>query len=104
MISLAGLAFAVGMLVDNAVVVLENIYRHYQMGDSAMDAARTARRLGAKKVTVLYRRTRQEMPASPEEIDGAPQDGAQDVVEVERLVHRPSRLLQGRELLDSVRE
>lgn len=31
-ISLAGLAFAVGMLVDNAVVVLENIYRHYQRG------------------------------------------------------------------------
>jgi HAE1 family hydrophobic/amphiphilic exporter-1 len=31
-ISLAGLAFAVGMLVDNAVVVLENIYRHYQLG------------------------------------------------------------------------
>lgn len=28
-ISLAGLAFAVGMLVDNAVVVLENIYRHH---------------------------------------------------------------------------
>ena len=38
-ISLAGLAFAVGMLVDNAVVVLENIYRHYQMGDSPFDAA-----------------------------------------------------------------
>jgi len=32
-ISLAGLAFAVGMLVDNAVVVLENCYRHAQMGD-----------------------------------------------------------------------
>jgi HAE1 family hydrophobic/amphiphilic exporter-1 len=38
-ISLAGLAFAVGMLVDNAVVVLENIYRHNQMGDSTFDAA-----------------------------------------------------------------
>lgn len=38
-ISLAGMAFAVGMLVDNAVVVLENIYRHYQSGDSPRDAA-----------------------------------------------------------------
>jgi HAE1 family hydrophobic/amphiphilic exporter-1 len=38
-ISLAGLAFAVGMLVDNAVVVLENIYRHYQMGDGPFVAA-----------------------------------------------------------------
>jgi len=38
-ISLAGLAFAVGMLVDNAVVVLENIYRHYQQGDAPFDAA-----------------------------------------------------------------
>ena len=38
-ISLAGLAFAVGMLVDNAVVVLENIYRHYQDGDPPMVAA-----------------------------------------------------------------
>lgn len=38
-ISLAGLAFAVGMLVDNAVVVLENIYRHAQMGHSRLEAA-----------------------------------------------------------------
>ncbi|MGF1582051.1 MAG: efflux RND transporter permease subunit [Gemmataceae bacterium] len=38
-ISLAGLAFAVGMLVDNAVVVLENIYRHYQLGESRFTAA-----------------------------------------------------------------
>ena len=38
-ISLAGMAFAVGMLVDNAVVVLENIYRRYEMGESAMTAA-----------------------------------------------------------------
>lgn len=38
-ISLAGLAFAVGMLVDNAVVVLENIYRRYDLGESALEAA-----------------------------------------------------------------
>lgn len=38
-ISLAGLAFAVGMLVDNAVVVLENIYRHHQEGAKPFDAA-----------------------------------------------------------------
>jgi len=38
-ISLAGMAFAVGMLVDNAVVVLENIVRHYQMGESPLVAA-----------------------------------------------------------------
>lgn len=39
-ISLAGLAFAVGMLVDNAVVVLENIYRYYQKGFPVREAAR----------------------------------------------------------------
>ncbi len=38
-ISLAGLAFAVGMLVDNSVVVLENIYRRRQMGESAARSA-----------------------------------------------------------------
>jgi len=38
-VSLAGLAFAVGMLVDNAVVVLENIYRHYQGGEDRWTAA-----------------------------------------------------------------
>ncbi len=38
-ISLAGLAFAVGMLVDNSIVVLENIWRHMERGKTAMRAA-----------------------------------------------------------------
>ncbi len=38
-ISLAGMAFAVGMVVDSAIVVLENIYRHMQMGKDRWTAA-----------------------------------------------------------------
>jgi glutamate synthase (NADPH/NADH) small chain len=44
-------------------------------GNVAMDAARTARRLGAQQVYVLYRRSRQEMPARAEEIHHAEQEG-----------------------------
>jgi NADPH-dependent glutamate synthase beta subunit-like oxidoreductase len=44
-------------------------------GNSAIDAARTALRIGAKKVTVLYRRTEKEMPASEEEIEEARAEG-----------------------------
>jgi NADPH-dependent glutamate synthase beta subunit-like oxidoreductase/Pyruvate/2-oxoacid:ferredoxin oxidoreductase delta subunit len=43
-------------------------------GDTAIDAARISIRLGAK-VTILYRRTRNEMPAIEEEIDEALQEG-----------------------------
>ncbi len=38
-VSLAGIAFAVGMLVDSAIVVIENIDRHRKMGKSPFDAA-----------------------------------------------------------------
>ena len=38
-ISLAGMAFAVGMVVDNAIVVIENIFRHMEMGKRARQAA-----------------------------------------------------------------
>lgn len=41
-ISLAGLAFAVGMLVDNAVVVLENIFRYRSLGHGPFESARKA--------------------------------------------------------------
>ncbi|MBV2128575.1 efflux RND transporter permease subunit [Arsukibacterium indicum] len=41
MMSLGGIALAVGLLVDNAIVVLENIARHKEQGKSAPEAART---------------------------------------------------------------
>ncbi|MGD9368351.1 MAG: NAD(P)-binding protein [Desulfobacteraceae bacterium] len=44
-------------------------------GNVAIDAARTAARLGAEKVTVVYRRSKVEMPAYAEEIEGAVEEG-----------------------------
>jgi heterodisulfide reductase subunit A len=44
-------------------------------GNTAVDAARTALRCGAKEVTVLYRRTRKEMPAEEAEIQAAEEEG-----------------------------
>jgi len=47
----------------------------YGGGDTAMDAARTARRLGATDAVVVYRRTRERMPAHDEEIEEALDEG-----------------------------
>jgi len=44
-------------------------------GNSAIDAARTAKKLGAKEVVILYRRTRNEMPALPHETNAAEREG-----------------------------
>jgi NADH-quinone oxidoreductase subunit F len=52
-------------------------------GNAAIDAARTAVRLGARSVTVIYRRTREEMPAYAEEIEEALQEG----VALRTLIH-----------------
>ncbi|MGC8963020.1 MAG: NADPH-dependent glutamate synthase [Candidatus Bipolaricaulaceae bacterium] len=57
-------------------------------GNVAMDAARTALRLGAERVVVLYRRTEAEMPARREEIHHAKEEG----VEFDFLVN-PVRFL-----------
>lgn len=46
-------------------------------GNVAIDAARTALRMGCKKVSIVYRRTRQEMPAYKEEIEGALAEGVE---------------------------
>ncbi len=44
-------------------------------GNTAVDAARTARRLGAKEVTIVYRRSIEEMPAYKEEREAAEKEG-----------------------------
>ena len=44
-------------------------------GNVAIDAARTALRLGCEKVTIAYRRTRHEMPADEEEVEQAEEEG-----------------------------
>jgi glutamate synthase (NADPH/NADH) small chain len=44
-------------------------------GNVAMDAARCALRLGAKEVKIVYRRSREEMPARAEEIENAEEEG-----------------------------
>lgn len=46
-------------------------------GNTAMDACRTAVRLGAEKVYVIYRRTRAEMPAEDDEITEAMEEGVE---------------------------
>ena len=47
----------------------------YGGGDTAMDVARTARRLGAEEAIVVYRRTRDRMPAHDVEVEEAEQEG-----------------------------
>jgi NADPH-dependent glutamate synthase beta subunit-like oxidoreductase len=47
----------------------------YGGGETAMDAARTARRLGAEEAVIVYRRTREQMPAHEEEAYDAEREG-----------------------------
>ncbi|HOW97323.1 MAG TPA: FAD-dependent oxidoreductase [Kiritimatiellia bacterium] len=91
--------------VQDGLTLLEAINRGHDVklggtvavvggGNVAMDVARTAVRLGAKRVVMLYRRTRQEMPASPEEIEYAIEEGVEIryLVAPQRVVARPEKL------------
>lgn len=57
-------------------------------GNVAMDSARTAVRLGAEEVALIYRRSRDEMPARAEEIQNAEEEGV-----VLRLLTNPVRII-----------
>lgn len=53
-------------------------------GNVAMDAARTAKRLGAKEVSIIYRRSEDELPARKEEVHHAKEEEV-----IFRLLHNP---------------
>ena len=57
-------------------------------GNVAMDAARTAKRLGADNVYIVYRRSKEEMPARIEEIEHAIEEGVQL-----KLLTNPTKIL-----------
>ncbi|MBQ6520461.1 MAG: NADPH-dependent glutamate synthase [Anaerolineaceae bacterium] len=57
-------------------------------GNVAMDAARTALRLGAEKVYIVYRRSMDELPARREEVEHAQEEGIDF-----RLLHNPVEIL-----------
>ncbi|MCX7983520.1 MAG: NADPH-dependent glutamate synthase [Bacteroidetes bacterium] len=57
-------------------------------GNTAMDAVRTARRLGAEKAYLIYRRSRAEMPARLEEIHHAEEEGVEFI-----LLTNPTRII-----------
>jgi len=65
-------------------------------GNVAIDAARSALRLGAEKVSVIYRRSRDEMPASEEEIEAALTEGVdiQYLVAPVALIRQRGRVAQ----------
>ncbi|MDH6514825.1 2-oxoacid:acceptor oxidoreductase delta subunit (pyruvate/2-ketoisovalerate family) [Streptomyces sp. SAI-208] len=65
---LAGVEGTEGPLLGRRVAV-------YGGGNTAMDAARTARRLGATDAVVVYRRTRDRMPAHDMEVEEALEEG-----------------------------
>lgn len=57
-------------------------------GNVAMDAARTALRLGAEHVYIVYRRSLDELPARREEVEHAMEEGVEF-----KLLHNPTRIL-----------
>ena len=59
-------------------------------GNVAMDAARSAVRMGAEEVHIIYRRTEKEMPARVEEVAHAKEEGVQF-----HLLRNPKRILEG---------
>ncbi|MCR5522626.1 MAG: FAD-dependent oxidoreductase [Clostridia bacterium] len=73
---IGGIDFLRSIALGNPVSIGKNV-AVCGGGNTAMDACRSAVRLGAENVYVIYRRTRDEMPAEKVEIDEAEEEGVQ---------------------------
>jgi len=88
---LPGISFLKDVKLFNSVKLNNHNVAVIGGGNTAIDSARTALRLGAKKVTILYRRTREMMPAYDFEIEEALHEG----IELIELVS-PVRFISNR--------
>ena len=70
------------MLFNLIVTLLAPMFLALGGGNVAMDAARTAIRLGAEKVSIVYRRSEAELPARLEEVHHAKEEGVECCGEV----------------------
>jgi glutamate synthase (NADPH/NADH) small chain len=80
-------AYQFGKGADTPIAVSERV-AVVGGGNVAMDAARTAVRLGAKKVYLVYRRSEKEMPARVEEVHHAKEEGIEF-----HILQNPKRIL-----------
>jgi NADH-quinone oxidoreductase subunit F len=88
---LPGINFLKDVKLYNSVDLTDHVVAVIGGGNTAIDSARTALRLGAKKVMILYRRTRDMMPAYDIEIEEALHEG----IELHELVS-PVRFIAGK--------
>lgn len=87
--------FGSGAALAGSVVVLGG-------GNTAVDCARCAVRVGADRVTVAYRRTRDEMPAIREEVEQAEQEGVELLLQLQPVALRGNGRVQRVELAEVV--
>lgn len=96
---------AITLLRDAEMGQAPMLGRHvviYGAGNTAMDAARTARRLGATDPVIVYRRTRDKMPAHEEELEGALEEGVKvKWLSTIREAHRGSVVIERMHLDES---
>jgi heterodisulfide reductase subunit A len=96
-----GVGHAITFLEDVAKGKKITIGKHVAViggGDAAIDSARAALRLGAKEVTLIYRRSHVEIPAIPSEVEDAKEEGVKFM-----LLTNPVEILTAKGVLTGIR-